>query len=131
MVRSRLENWEAQLSWIVGDITRWRSTRTYDIWHDRAVLHFLNDETDQRAYASALDAALAPGGVAIIGTFALDGPERCSGLPVTRHDAATIGRILGPRFVLIETIRHDHVTPWQALQRFQFSVFGETPAGHG
>jgi len=67
--------------------------------------------------------ALAPGGHAIIGTFATDGPERCSGLPVVRYDAASLGAELGEGFVLQQTRRHEHRTPDGAIQRFQFNVF--------
>jgi len=58
-----------------------------------------------------------------LGTFALDGPERCSGLPVVRYDPEMLGAILGTEFDLIESRRHDHTTPWGAVQRFQFSTF--------
>jgi hypothetical protein len=67
--------------------------------------------------------ALRPGGDAIIATFAPDGPERCSGLPVIRYDAASLGEVLGDNFILVETRRHDHHTPMGSTQRFQFSVF--------
>lgn len=111
------------VEWIVGDVTRWRPTACYDVWHDRAAFHFLTAPDDRLAYARVLDAALRPGGTAIIGTFALDGPERCSGLPVMRHDAASLGKMLGPAFTLTATRDHDHRTPGGAVQRFQFSSF--------
>jgi hypothetical protein len=66
---------------------------------------------------------LKVGGHAIIATFALDGPERCSGLPVVRYDAASLGRALGNAFQLVHTLRHEHATPWGSKQNFQFSVF--------
>jgi hypothetical protein len=67
--------------------------------------------------------AVKPGAHVVIGTFAPDGPERCSGLPIVRHDAISLSKILGGEFVLMDTRRHDHVTPWGAVQRFQFSSF--------
>jgi hypothetical protein len=70
-----------------------------------------------------LTTALRPGGHAIIGTFALDGPERCSGLPVVRYDAAQLAAILTPSFALVDMRRDDHQTPWGAIQHFQFSIF--------
>ena len=70
--------------------------------------------------------AVRPGGHVIIATFAPDGPERCSGLPVVRHDAESLAALLGPAFELIETRRHDHTTPAGAMQRFQFSRFRRT-----
>lgn len=123
VAKARLGPKADQIDWIVADVTNWRPTRCFDVWHDRATFHFLNAPGAQSAYAVRLRAALKPGGVAIIGTFAPDGPERCSGLPVTRHDAASIGVILGSDFMLIGEKRHDHVTPDGSVQKFQFSSF--------
>lgn len=78
---------------------------------------------EQQAYVAALRQALAIGGVAIIGTFAPDGPETCSGLAVARHDAGSLTRCLGAGFQMIATRRHDHQTPWGAVQHFQFTTF--------
>lgn len=113
----------SEIDWIVADITRWQPSRAYDIWHDRAALHFLTEKADQRAYMRALRRALRSGGAAIIGTFAPDGPERCSGLSVVRHDADSLARLLGSGFELLDSRRHDHTTPWGAIQKFQFSTF--------
>ncbi len=111
------------VQWIVADVTRWDAPQTYDVWHDRAALHFLNDEKDRAAYVERLLRAVRVGGHVIIGTFAPDGPERCSGLPVVRHDAGTLATLLGPQFQLIESKLHNHQTPAGATQRFQFSRF--------
>jgi len=113
----------SRVRWIAADVTRWQPDRSYDLWHDRAALHFLTEPADQQAYRAALAAALRPCGIAIIGTFAPDGPERCSNLPVQRHDAESLADLLGPGFELLATRRHDHATPWGALQHFQFSTF--------
>jgi hypothetical protein len=113
-----------KVSWIVADVTRWEPPQLYDVWHDRATFHFLTNAADRSAYVDRLRKALRPGGTAIIGTFAMDGPERCSGLPVVRYDATGLAAILGGSFVLVETRRHDHVTLMGSTQRFQFSVFG-------
>jgi len=83
----------------------------------------LTVEADRIAYVGRLREALRPGGYAIIATFALDGPERCSGLPVMRYDAARLGKVLGDVFNLVETRHHDHHTPTGSIQRFQFSMF--------
>lgn len=112
-----------RVSWIVSDITRWTPDRAYDLWHDRAAFHFLTAPEDQQAYAEIVHAALRPGGRAVIGTFAPDGPEKCSGLPVARHDATSLSAVLGPRFRLLATRRHEHATPWASIQKFQFSTF--------
>ncbi|MFH0297824.1 class I SAM-dependent methyltransferase [Bradyrhizobium sp. 31Argb] len=123
VARTRLGNRAAKVDWIVDDVTRWEPTRTYDIWHDRATFHFLTEENDRTAYAKRLKQALKVGGHAIIATFALDGPERCSGLPVVRYDPEGLGRILGPAFELTDRRQHRHGTPWGTEQSFQFSMF--------
>lgn len=123
VVKARLGDRATDVDWIVADVTAWRPLRIYDVWHDRAAFHFLTDPADQRAYANCVRQGVRPGGHVIIGTFALDGPERCSGLPVARHDASSIGRILGDSFELAESRRHDHQTPGGTIQRFQFSRF--------
>jgi hypothetical protein len=107
----------------VADATIWEPVKRYDIWHDRAAFHFLTDEKDRAAYIARLVRGLKTGGHAIIATFALDGPEKCSGLPVARYDAASLGQALGPGFRLMHTQRHEHTTPWDSHQVFQFSVF--------
>jgi SAM-dependent methyltransferase len=119
----RLGSKAAGVQWIAADITNWEPAQAYDVWHDRAAFHFLTEPDDQSAYVARLHKAVRPGGYAIIGTFALDGPEKCSGLAVVRHDAASLSAALGGGFELIDARRHDHITPWGALQRFQFSTF--------
>ncbi len=108
--------------WVAADATAWRPDRTYDIWHDRAAFHFLTDPDDRAAYIERLTAAVAPGGYAVIATFAPDGPERCSGLPVVRYDPAALAEVIGPSFRLVEHVKHQHTTPWNSTQAFQFSV---------
>ena len=121
--KARIGEQAHEVHWLVADVTTWEPSRVYDVWHDRATLHFLTEAADQAAYLSRLRRALRPGGHVIIGAFALDGPEKCSGLPVARYDAESLGRALGPGFVLVHTRRHDHLTPWGAMQHFQFSAF--------
>ncbi|WP_026608444.1 class I SAM-dependent methyltransferase [Methylocapsa acidiphila] len=121
--KARLGPQAAHITWIVADITVWEPFVTYDLWHDRATFHFLVEWADRLAYAERVAKAVPPGGHVIIGAFALDGPERCSGLPVQRHDSASIGAILGDGFALYDSRRHEHVTPSGVTQRFQFSCF--------
>lgn len=124
--RTRLGERASQVQWIVADVTQWHSTQTFDLWHDRAAFHFLTDPADRSAYVARMKQAIKPGGHVIIGTFAADGPERCSGLPVNRYDAAGLARELGEGFAPIGSRRHDHSTPWNSAQRFQFCVFRRT-----
>ena len=103
---------------IVADITTWRPERRYRVWHDRAVLHFLIDESDRDAYRHALLAALESDGQAIIATFAPTGPERCSGLPVRRYGREDLAAFLGEAYEVVVSFEFDHVTPQQNIQRF-------------
>lgn len=121
--RQRLGAAAAKVTWVAADVVGWTPPQTYELWHDRAAFHFLTEASDRSAYVAGLRAALRSGGYAVISTFALDGPERCSGLPVVRYDAASLGVTLGEDFTLVETRPHDHLTPTGSLQRFQFSVF--------
>lgn len=120
--KARLGPRAANVKWIVADITNWSPDRTWGVWHDRAVFHFLTDAASQKAYIKALDRATAPGAAVIIATFALDGPERCSGLPVQRYSPDTLAARLGPHFHLVGQQVETHLTPKGAQQRFQFSV---------
>lgn len=125
--RLRLGETADRVAWIVADVTRWAPSRAFDVWHDRAAFHFLTDEKDRMAYRETLCAALRPGGHAIIATFAPDGPETCSGLPVLRQDGAALAAFLGPDFALDDEVRHDHVTPAGAVQRFSFARLRRVP----
>jgi SAM-dependent methyltransferase len=120
--KQRLDADAANVHWIAADITQWQPPIAFDIWHDRAAFHFLVDERDRAAYLAALHAGVKTGGHAIIATFAPDGPEKCSGLPVQRYDPESLSKTIGPAFDLIEHQRHRHTTPWGAVQSFQFSV---------
>jgi ubiquinone/menaquinone biosynthesis C-methylase UbiE len=111
-----------QIEWIAADVTVWIPDRSYDLWHDRAVFHFLVDADDRTAYLDRLCRCLRPGGHAIIATFALDGPEKCSGLPIVRYDPEGLSGELGDRFTLVAHRRHTHKTPWGSPQSFQFSL---------
>ena len=121
--KARLGARAERVHWIVADATTFEPAKSYDIWHDRAAFHFLTDEKDRTAYIARLKRGLKIGGHAIIATFALDGPEKCSGLPVARYDSASLGQALGTAFKLVHAQRHEHATPWDSRQSFQFSVF--------
>ncbi|MCW5713842.1 MAG: class I SAM-dependent methyltransferase [Bauldia sp.] len=121
--RTRLGANAARVDWIVADITQWRPQRRWGVWHDRAVLHFLTSTEAQDAYLAALSEGTASGAAVIIATFALDGPERCSGLPVQRYSAQTLATRLGPDFVLQADADEVHRTPWDSSQSFTYAVF--------
>ncbi|MCC5983745.1 MAG: class I SAM-dependent methyltransferase [Rhodobacteraceae bacterium] len=125
--QNRLGAHARDVTWITADITAWAPPGQYALWHDRAVLHFLTEERDRAAYLQRMDAALARDGTAVLSTFADDGPERCSNLPVVRYTPETLAgmldRHLPGRFTLTEGRRHTHVTPKGNTQNFQTAVF--------
>jgi len=121
--KARYGDLARRIDWIVADITEWTPARTWRVWHDRAVFHFLIDAAAQDAHVAAMSAALQPGATAIIATFALDGPEKCSGLPVQRYSGATMAERLGAGFRLRSETPERHVTPKGAVQRFTYCVF--------
>jgi len=123
--KARLGPRADMVHWEVADITNWRPARKYDIWHDRAVFHFLTEAGQRDAYRRALLEGLVPGGLLIVATFALDGPEKCSGLPVRRYDPETLAREFGQRLQLIEGWREEHLTPWGSSQSFNWCAFRE------
>jgi trans-aconitate methyltransferase len=123
LAQDRLGERAKAVRWIAADATRWTPERPQDIWHDRAAFHFLIAPEQRAAYVARMAAALRPGGHAVIGAFAPDGPERCSGLPVARYDVAALARELGPAFIPVSTRPHAHLTPAGVAQRFLFSVF--------
>jgi trans-aconitate methyltransferase len=125
--RQRLGKRAGAVNWVAADLLDWQPPRGYGLWHDRAVFHFLTGKDDRAAYRHTLLKALPPGGQAIMATFAPDGPEKCSGLPVQRYDAAGLAASLGPAMRLIESERHIHITPAGAEQSFIFARFRREP----
>ena len=121
--RQRMGANAAKVEWIEADITRFAPSRQFGVWHDRAVFHFLTDHSDRWSYVEAMTHTLLPGGHAIIATFALDGPEKCSGLEVVRYDAPAIAAELGGDFELVEQVDETHITPWDTEQRFSYFHF--------
>ncbi len=112
-----------QVHWIRSDITEATVDGPYAVWHDRAVFHFLTDPADRSAYLERLNRALASGGHVVIAAFALDGPERCSGLPVVRYSPQSLGEVLGEGYTLVETRTEPHETPMGKIQSFVYCVF--------
>lgn len=127
VTRTRLAVRAALVKWIAADLTAWAPpAAAFDIWHDRAVFHFMVSDEDRQAYVTALERALRPDGFVILATFALSGPERCSGLPVMRHSPATLSAALGPGFELIHATAELHKTPGGATQDFIWCLFHRT-----
>ena len=128
--RARLGDRAGRVCWIEADLAAWQPARRYDVWHDRAVLHFMTTSAQQEAYVAALRAGTRPGSLVLIGTFALDGPEQCSGLPVQRYSAESLVACLGGDFQLLDHARDLHRTPWGSEQAFTFVALRRL-AGHG
>ena len=119
--RKRLGNNADRVHWIAADITRvGLEPRRYDLWHDRAVFHFLTGESDRIAYVRQVARAVKPGGHVIIGTFGPEGPTRCSGLDVVRYDAESLHGEFGARFRLLESSKQLHQTPFGTMQQFLY-----------
>lgn len=121
--RSRLGARAAAVEWFEADVTSFEPPHRYALWHDRAAFHFLTEAGDRARYVATLRKTLKPGGTAIIATFALDGPPRCSGLDVVRYDEQSIAGELGAEFELREVRRETHITPGSAEQRFSYFRF--------
>lgn len=108
--------------WVATDLLAWAPDRQWDVWHDRAVFHFLTDDDERAAYGALLRRALVPGGVVTIAGFAEDGPTMCSGLEVRRHPPAGLLAALGAGFDEVASGRHDHLTPSGDTQAFSWVV---------
>jgi SAM-dependent methyltransferase len=122
--REHLGDRAGDMRWIVGDVTRNPDLGgPFDVWHDRAVFHFLTDPADRAAYAALLARSVAADGHAIIATFAPEGPEQCSGLPVRRYNGPGLAaEFASVGFRPVKSVPQTHVTPWGAPQAFQYSV---------
>jgi SAM-dependent methyltransferase len=119
--KNRLGLASAGITWVDGDITQVKlAASRYDVWHDRAVFHFLTSTTERERYVAAVRHALKPGGHIIMATFALDGPEKCSGLPVARYGAGSLHAQFGEQFELLDSRHETHVTPSGKEQRFVY-----------
>ena len=111
-----------QVSWVQADLLDWRPERTFDVWHDRAVFHFLTDADGLAGYVDLVSRAIAPHGALVLGVFALDGPSTCSGLPTARYDAEALAAHFAGAFVLEHDERELHRTPAGATQAFTWVV---------
>jgi ubiquinone/menaquinone biosynthesis C-methylase UbiE len=122
-VRARLGARADLVTWITADARDLQLPHSVDLWHDRAVFHFLTRFEDQEAYLSSLRRALRPGGHVVLATFGPQGPEMCSGLPVERYDAAGLARRVGAEFELLRSLESEHITPSGVRQQFTNCLF--------
>ncbi|MEJ8855883.1 class I SAM-dependent methyltransferase [Variovorax robiniae] len=121
VARQRLGASASRVHWLVGDITRATlPAKAFDIWHDRAVFHFLTDPAQREAYVSQVRRAVRPGGHVIVAAFGPDGPLQCSGLPVMRYAPDALHAEFGGAFELLEHMTESHHTPGGAIQQFVY-----------
>ncbi|MEO5988480.1 MAG: class I SAM-dependent methyltransferase [Candidatus Eisenbacteria bacterium] len=117
--RARLGARAGQVRWVEADVMAAAlPAHHFDIWHDRAVFHFLISPQDRQAYVQAVLDAVRPGGHVIVATFGMDGPTECSGLPVRRYTADGLHSEFGEPFTLLRHEQEDHRTPWGTVQQF-------------
>jgi len=120
------------VDWLVGDVTvAALPARTYDIWHDRAVFHFLTEPEQREMYVRQLSSALKSGGQVIIATFGPQGPQKCSGLDTRRYDAEALQNEFGPDFRLVRSSTQNHQTPMGTTQQFLYCQFIFSPPQEG
>lgn len=121
--RLRLGDRQSQVEWFIEDVTGFNPPRKFDLWHDRAVFHFLTDAADRQQYKHHLQQGLITGGHLIIATFAIGGPEKCSGLDIVQYDANKISAELGDDYQLVDVHYELHITPAEKEQKFNYFHF--------
>ena len=124
--RGRLGLRASEVEWIRADVRGFEPARTWELWHDRAVFHFLTRDEDRQAYLGTVDRALSAGGQLVLATFGPEGPTRCSGLEVRRYSSADLAEAFGPGYRLAESRLETHVTPAGAIQQFLYARFGRS-----
>ena len=123
VARARVGENARHVAWLVADATKADLLeRHYDVWHDRAVFHFLTEEDDRLAYVETVARAMKPGGHVIVATFGPDGPTQCSGLDVVRYDAKSLHAEFGRQFRLLESATELHQTPFATTQQFLYCL---------
>lgn len=109
-----------RINWVEADIMEFSSPKLYDLWHDRAVFHFLVTKDDRAKYIKTLKRTLNPGGTLILASFAVGGPVRCSGIDIVQYDAEKLTGELGNEFTLVEEAVETHMTPGNREQKFNY-----------
>lgn len=121
--RTRLAAAAEHVRWIVCDVTKATNLGEFDLWHDRAVFHFLTTHEDRRAYVNLAARTVRQGGFLIISTFATDGPKKCSGLDTCQYNIQSLAAEFSPNFSAVRSIEHRHVTPAGKQQAFLYAIF--------
>ncbi len=122
--QKRLGEKAKQITWLEADILKaGLPENAFDLWHDRAVFHFLTKTEDRKTYLEVLRRSLKPGGFVIMSSFNLEGPEKCSGLDVMRYSPETMSRELGADFILLKSCQEHHKTPFDTAQDFVYCLF--------
>jgi predicted TPR repeat methyltransferase len=119
--KSRLEAQAENVDWIVTDITEFKTSTEYDIWHDRAAFHFLTIQDEIKKYVEIVRSAVSD--TLIIGTFSVDGPQKCSGLPILQYNEERLKNIFSQDFELVKSFTENHITPFNTVQNFIFCQF--------
>ncbi len=125
--KARLGGRASKVRWYEADVTAFTPPQQYDLWHDRAAFHFLTEDAAQQRYVAHLRAALKPGGALVIATFAVGGPEKCSGLDIVQYDTMRMQTVLGSAFILREHHEENHETPGGSIQKFAYFLFRYQP----
>ena len=121
--KHRLGPLAEKATWIVADVTEFNPTHRYDFWHDRAVFHFLTNESDIQKYLTLIGRGLHEDGIFIIGTFSEKGPEKCSGLPIRRYNEQGMTSLFESGFQKVKCFEETHTTPFHTVQAFLFCSF--------
>jgi 2-polyprenyl-3-methyl-5-hydroxy-6-metoxy-1,4-benzoquinol methylase len=119
--KKRLGELAKNVKWIVTDITEFNPTEKYDLWHDRAVFHFLTQEKDINIYKKLVDSTIS--GYFLLSTFSDEGPDKCSGLEICKYSELDLKNQFEGHFTLIDSFKKDHNTPFETIQNFTFSLF--------
>ena len=121
--KARLGDRADLVTWIEADVTNFRSSKTYDVWHDRAAFHFLTEAKDREKYCETMHRAVSAQGHVIMATFGYEAPPTCSGLPVVRYSPEFLTLAIGSHFVFIESFEELHMTPGGNKQPFIYCRF--------
>ncbi len=123
LAKKRLDEKSKRVHWVAEDVTNFSPDKTYSLWHDRAVFHFLTDKSDRQKYKQRLESSVRVGGYVVIAAFAIGGPKKCSGLDIVQYSSAKLERELGAHFNLIAERSETHITPAGIEQLFGYYVF--------